>query len=93
LSRATFSKKARRCSISFEEISGISDAELSDFALGASQADAEKGLGADGMNGMVQCGQGLVPIKEIKTAKQIVEDTVKEAEELLLNASKRVQQC
>jgi enoyl-[acyl-carrier protein] reductase II len=75
------------------EISGVSDAELSDFATGASRAVAEKGLGPDGMNGMVQCGQGLVPIKEIKTAKQIVEDTVKEAEELLLNAPKRVKQC
>lgn len=72
------------------EISGVSDAELSDFAMGASRKVAEKGLGVDGMNGMVQCGQGLVPIKEIKTARQIVEDTVKEAEELLLNAPKRV---
>ena len=75
------------------EISGVSDAELSDFATGASRAVAEKGLGADGMNGMVQCGQGLVPIKEIKTARQIVEDTVREAEDLLLNAPKRVRQC
>ena len=73
------------------EISGVSDQELSDFGMGASQAVAEKGLGEDGMNGMVQCGQGLVPIREIKTAKQIVEDTVKEAEELLLNAPWRWQ--
>jgi enoyl-[acyl-carrier protein] reductase II len=84
--RSPFSEKFTQM-----EISGVSDAELSAFATGASRAVAENGLGPDGMNGMVQCGQGLVPIKEIKTARQIVEDTVREAEELLLKAPGLVQ--
>ncbi len=72
------------------EISGVPDAELSRFATGSSRAVAENGLTPDGMNGMIQCGQGVGPIKEIKTAKQIVEEIVKEAENLLLNAPKLV---
>lgn len=72
------------------EITGISDDELSRFATGASRAVAERGLGPDGMNGMVQCGQGIVPIKKIKSVKRIIEDTVSEAEALLSNAPKLV---
>jgi len=70
------------------ETSGVPTEELTKFISGASRAVAECGLGKDGMNGMIQCGQGLEPIKEIKTVKQIIDDTVKEAEELLRNAPK-----
>jgi enoyl-[acyl-carrier protein] reductase II len=68
------------------EISGVPIDELNKFATGASRRVAENGLGDDGMNGMVQCGQGVVPIKEIKSVKQIIEETVEEAERLLRNA-------
>jgi enoyl-[acyl-carrier protein] reductase II len=68
------------------EISGVSDEELNRFATGASQAVAERGLGVDGMNGMVQCGQGIVPIKEIKPVQQIIDEIVSEAVKLLKSA-------
>lgn len=70
------------------EISGAKDEELSSLMSGASRAVAVNGLGKDGMNGLVQCGQGVGQIKEIKTSKQIIEDIVKEAEKCLSKASR-----
>lgn len=68
------------------EISGVSTEELGLFFKGVSRKVAEEGLGEDGMNGIIQCSQAIEQIREIKTVKQIIEDTMKEAEELLLNA-------
>jgi enoyl-[acyl-carrier protein] reductase II len=65
------------------EISGVTNEELRNFVVGCSRRVAEQGLGADGMNGMVQCGQSLVSLKNIQTAKEIIEEIVNEAEDLL----------
>lgn len=72
------------------EITGAQDKELTKLMANASRKVAEQGLGEDGMNGLVQCGQGVEQIKQIKTAKQIIDDIIKEAEELLYNAPKLI---
>jgi enoyl-[acyl-carrier protein] reductase II len=72
------------------ETSGVPSEELMEFATGASKKVAEEGLGPDGMNGMILCGQGIVPVKGIKTVQQIIDDVMGEAEQLLMNAPKLV---
>ncbi len=68
------------------ENSGVSTEELSRLVAGISEKVAKEGLGADGMNGMVQCGQAVGPVKEILSVKEIIERTAEEAEQLLKNA-------
>ena len=68
------------------ENSGVSTEELSLLVAGISEKVAKEGLGADGMNGMVQCGQAVGPVKEILSVKEIIERTAEEAEQLLKNA-------
>lgn len=68
------------------ENSGVSTEELSRLVAGISEKVAKEGLGADGMNGMIQCGQAVGPVKEILSVKEIIERTAEEAEQLLKNA-------
>lgn len=72
------------------ENEGVETKQLSEFVSGASKRVAELGLGADGMNGLIQCGQAIVQIKEMKTVKKIIKDTIQEAEMLLSNAPQLV---
>jgi len=74
------------------EITGAKNEELTKLMTNASRKVAEQGLGEDGMNGLVQCGQGVEQIKQIKTVKQIIDDIINEAEELLCNAPKLVKE-
>jgi enoyl-[acyl-carrier protein] reductase II len=72
------------------ETAGMPIEELNKFATGSSRKVAEEGLGSDGMYGMVQCGQGLEPLKKIQLAAEIIQEVMKEAEELLKSAPKLV---
>ncbi len=69
---------------------GVSTEELSRMVAGASRRVAEEGLGPDGMNGLIQCGQALNPVQDVLSVREIVENTVAEASELLKNAWKLV---
>lgn len=72
------------------EVKGVANEELSALMSGASKAVAKNGLGENGMNGLVQCGQGLGPIKNVKVAKQIITDVVNEAKDCLNSACKTI---
>lgn len=61
------------------ETNGAPIEELNAFATGSSRRVAEEGLGADGMNGIVQVGQGLTPLREILPVKKIIQDIIQEA--------------
>jgi enoyl-[acyl-carrier protein] reductase II len=68
------------------EVAGLSTDELNSFAADMSRKVAESGVGPEGMNGIVQVGQGVGRLKKIQSAKAIIEEVVKDAEELLRNA-------
>lgn len=72
------------------ETSGVPVEALNQFATGCSQKVAENGIGPDGMNGIVQVGQSLGPLKKIQPAAEIIEELMVEAEVLLRNAPRLV---
>lgn len=68
------------------ETNGAPLEELKSFLAGMSRRVAEEGLGKDGMNGMIQVGQSLLPLRKIQPVKEIINEVIKEAELLLINA-------
>lgn len=74
------------------ETSGTPLDVLSKFATGCSRKVAEEGLGADGMNGIVQVGESLGPLKKIQPAAEIIQEVMAETEALLCNAPQLVVQ-
>ena len=68
------------------ETGGVPTEELRKFATGASRRVAEQGIGPDGMNGIVQVGESLGPLKKVQPAAEIVAEIVAEAEARLLAA-------
>jgi enoyl-[acyl-carrier protein] reductase II len=72
------------------EHSGVPLEVLSEFATGSSRKVAEEGIGPDGMNGIVQVGESLGPLKKIQPAAEIIQELMAEAESLLINAPKLV---
>jgi enoyl-[acyl-carrier protein] reductase II len=63
---------------------------LNKFAAGCSRKVAEEGIGSDGMNGIVQVGQSLGPLKKIQPAAEIIQELMTEAETILANAPARL---
>ena len=72
------------------ETSGMPLEALNEFATGCSKKVAEEGIGPDGMNGIVQVGQSVGPLKRIQPAAEIIEELMTEAEALLCSAPQRV---
>jgi enoyl-[acyl-carrier protein] reductase II len=72
------------------ETAGVPVETLNQFATGASRKVAEQGVGADGMNGMVQVGQSLGPLKRIQPAAEIIEEVMAQAEAALLSGARLV---
>ena len=72
------------------EVSGAPLARLNEFATGCSRKVAEEGVGPDGMNGIMQCGEGLVPLRRIQPAAEIIREVIEEAESLLKTAPELV---
>ena len=72
------------------ETSGTPLEELNIFATGCSRKVAEEGIGQDGMNGIVQVGESLGPLKCIQPAADIIHQVMAEAEELLCHAANQV---
>ena len=70
------------------ETSGVPLEQLNQFASGCSRRVAEQGLGPDGMNGIVQCGESVVPLKKRQPAAEIIREVVREAEEILKNLAR-----
>lgn len=54
--------------------------KLSEMTRGTNRLAAEKG---DTVNGMMQAGQSLLPLKKIEPAQMIIENLIKEAQETL----------
>jgi enoyl-[acyl-carrier protein] reductase II len=73
------------------ERAGASREALNEFATGCSRKVAEQGIGPDGMNGIVQVGESLGPLKQTQAAATIIEEVMAKAEELLLHAPHLVQ--
>jgi enoyl-[acyl-carrier protein] reductase II len=80
--RSAFSEKYLQM-----ETSGAPIETLNEFATGASRKVAEEGLGADGMNGLVQVGQSLEPLKRLQPAAEIIEEVMMQAEAALLSGA------
>jgi enoyl-[acyl-carrier protein] reductase II len=72
------------------ETAGVPLETLNEFATGASRKVAEQGIGTDGMNGMVQVGQSLGPLRRIQPAADIIEEVMMQAEAALLNGARMV---
>ena len=72
------------------ERSCASKETLDNFASGSSRKVMEEGVGPDGMNGMIQVGQSLVPLKRVQPAAEIVEEIMRVAEAILRNAPQLV---
>ena len=68
------------------ETAGVPTEELNRLAADMSWKVARDGIGLDGMNGIVQCGQGVGPLKKVQPAAEILEEVVREAENLLRRA-------
>lgn len=68
-----------------KETSGVSDEELAKFSAGTNKLASVDG---DIENGVVQIGQSLEVLKEVKTCKQAIDDIIVEARETLANAAK-----
>ena len=68
------------------ETTGVPTETLSQFVKGCSRRVAELGTGPDGMNGIVQVGESLVPLRKIQTAAEILQEVMQEAETLLRHA-------
>lgn len=73
------------------ERSGVAREVLNEFATGTSRKVAEQGIGTDGMNGIVQVGESLGPLKKIQAAAAIIAEVMAKAEELLRHAADMVQ--
>lgn len=69
------------------EISGVPTEKLNEFAAHMSEKVAAEGVGLDGMNGIVQCGQSVGPLKKVQPAAQILREVMEDADYLLRNAS------
>lgn len=65
------------------ERAGVPQAELDEFARGRNRLASVEG---DVENGSVQAGQSLTVLKEIRSARVIIEEIVKDAEKLLISA-------
>ena len=50
------------------------------------------GQGEEETNGIVQVGEGLVPLKKIQPAAEIIREVMREAESILKNAPALVQE-
>jgi enoyl-[acyl-carrier protein] reductase II len=70
------------------EISGAPDEELNTLATGTNKLAAVDG---DTENGLVQVGQSLNRLKEIKPTRQVLEEIIAETVHLLSSAAKLVQ--
>jgi enoyl-[acyl-carrier protein] reductase II len=68
------------------ETAGTSLDVLNKFATGCSRKVAEEGIGPNGMNGIVQVGESLGPLKKIQPAAEIIQEVMAEAETLLYKA-------
>lgn len=68
------------------EISGVPTDELNRFASQMSKKVAENGLGADGMNGIIQVGQSVGPLKKVQPAAEIINELVTETTSILNKA-------
>jgi enoyl-[acyl-carrier protein] reductase II len=69
------------------EISGAPDEELNNLATGTNKLAAVDG---DVENGLVQAGQSLNRLREIKPAQTLIDEIIAEAVHLLSNAAKLV---
>ena len=65
------------------ERSGASEEALNELAMGTSRLALVEG---DVENGLVHVGQSLAPLKEIKSAVEIIDELIREAQETLRNA-------
>lgn len=68
------------------ETAGAPVEELNALAAEMSRKVAEEGIGPDGMNGIVQCGQSVGPLKRVQPAAEILKTVAEEAEEILKKA-------
>ena len=59
---------------------------LNEFVAGRSRKVAEEGVGPDGMNGVVQVGESLGPLKRIQPAAEIIQELMAETRALPCNA-------
>jgi len=69
------------------ELSGVPTEELNKFSANITPTIAKYGISDDGMNGMIMVGQSIVPLKRVQTAREIIEEVMAEAEEILKNAN------
>ncbi|WP_434310843.1 nitronate monooxygenase [Hominifimenecus sp. rT4P-3] len=74
------------------ETSGVPTDQLGDFVAGCSKRVADLGTGEDGMNGIVQVGESLEPLKKIQSAAEIIQEVTEEAKKLLKKAPQFVSQ-
>jgi enoyl-[acyl-carrier protein] reductase II len=72
------------------ETSGAPLEKLNEFAAGCSRKVAEEGIGPDGMNGIVQVGESLGPLRKIQPVAEIIQELMRDAEVLLRNAHEKV---
>jgi len=79
--KSPFSEKYTRM-----EIDGVPTNQLNELAADISLKVAKEGIGPDGMNGIVQVGQGVGPLRNIQSAREIVTEVIMEAEDLLRTA-------
>ena len=66
---------------------------LNEFAAGCSRKVAEEGVGPDGMNGVVQVGESLGPLKRIQPAAEIIQELMAETRVRPCNAPALVVQA
>lgn len=74
------------------ETSGVPTEELGRYVQGCSRRVADLGQGEEETNGIVQVGEGLVPLKKIQPAAEIIREVMREAESILKNAPALVQE-
>ena len=67
------------------EVQGAPQAELDTLATGTNRLAAVDG---DVENGLVQVGQSLVPLKEVKPVRDVIQGIITEAGDKLANAAK-----
>ena len=70
------------------ETSGAPREELDRFATGTNRAAAVDG---DVENGMVQCGQSLMPLREIRPVREVIETIMADTRRILLHAPELLQ--
>jgi len=72
------------------ETGGAPMEQLNSLAIGCSRRVAEQGLGPDGMNGIIQVGESLVPLRSVQSAAEIIQEIMAEAQAILKNAPQLV---